>query len=244
MKETMTHIDLFTGFGGWPLAAHTVWREKYLPLAFCELDESARRELRRCWPSVCIHQDVLRLNGKKYRGVDILTGSPPCQPFSRAGRRLGRADDRALWSEMFRVIKEARPDWICYENVDRVVPVEINNVIDDLESEGFEAQPFIVPAAAVGANHIRYRCWIVAHANGASKQVATCTPLKNQAARRQVWPIVERNPWQSPFAGLRALDDGLPEWSAELKGLGNAIVPQVAMRVLDAIRLYQQSNGT
>ena len=115
-----------------------------------------------------LHDDIFTLNGADYAGVDLLTGGFPCQPFSVAGKRRGAEDDRAIWPEMLRVIREAEPAWIIGENVAGIVTMELDNILSDLEALGYAAWPLVVPACAVDARHRRDRVWIVAHA--ASKQ--------------------------------------------------------------------------
>lgn len=95
--------------------------------------------------------------------IDIVCGGFPCQPFSVAGKKKGRQDDRDLWPEMFRVIKETRPRWVIGENVANFVGMEFSRSKTDLESIGYTVLPFIIPACAVGAQHRRNRVWIVAH---------------------------------------------------------------------------------
>ena len=94
---------------------------------------------------------------------DLLTGGFPCQPFSVAGKRRGKADDRSLWHEMFRAIREVHPTWILGENVTGIINMELEQVCLDLEGEGYEVQPFIIPACAIGAPHRRDRVWIVGY---------------------------------------------------------------------------------
>lgn len=112
-----------------------------------------------------LHPDIFTLNGADYAGVDLLTGGFPCQPFSVAGKRLGKADDRAIWPEMLRVIREAKPTWIIGENVAGIVTMELDNILSDLESLGYSAWPLVIPACAVDARHRRDRVWIIARRN-------------------------------------------------------------------------------
>ncbi len=116
-----------------------------------------------------LHDNIFTLNGADYAGVDLLTGGFPCQPFSVAGKRLGKADDRAIWPEMLRVIREAKPTWIIGENVAGIVTMELDNILSDLEGIGYAAWPLVIPACAVDARHRRDRVWIVAHAEGAGQ---------------------------------------------------------------------------
>ena len=156
----MTHIDLFSGIGGFALAAH--WAG-FKTEVFCERDEFCQKVLNKHWPAVPVISDIRDFDGSDYRGADLLTGGFPCQPFSTAGKRQGEADDRFLWPEMLRVISEARPTWIVGENVSGIISMALDGVLADLESEGYATQAFVIPACAVNAPHKRDRVWIVAY---------------------------------------------------------------------------------
>jgi DNA (cytosine-5)-methyltransferase 1 len=127
--------------------------------------------LQKHWKGVKIYNDIKECKGKEiketYGRVDILTGGFPCQPYSVAGKQKGTADDRYLWPEMFRVIKEVQPTFVIAENVRGIINIQdgmvFETVCSDLESEGFEIQTFIIPAAGVGAPHKRERVWIVGY---------------------------------------------------------------------------------
>ena len=212
----MTHLDLFSGIGGFAIAAQACG---YTTVGFCEREPYAQQILKERFGAVLadaggsqcgtdagamvrqteeaqnekpklgrlashfaggrkddgrtnrggpprIHDDIFTLNGADYAGVDLLTGGFPCQPFSVAGKRLGKADDRAIWPEMLRVIREAKPTWIIGENVNGIVTMELDNILSDLEALGYSAWPLVIPACAVDARHRRDRVWIVAHAIG------------------------------------------------------------------------------
>lgn len=155
----MTHIDLFSGIGGFALAAH--WAG-FKTEVFCERDEFCQKVLNKHWPAVPVISDIRDFDGSDYRGADLLTGGFPCQPFSTAGKRQGEADDRFLWPEMLRVISEARPTWIVGENVSGIISMALDGVLADLENEGYSTQSFVIPACGVNAPHRRDRCWILA----------------------------------------------------------------------------------
>ena len=155
------HLDLFSGIGGFALAAYWAGFET---VAFCEQDRFCQGVLGRHWPHVPIIDDVHDFRGGDYGATDLLTGGFPCQPFSTAGQRRGEKDDRALWPQMARVIQEARPTWILAENVAGIVSLGIDDVLADLEGMEYACQTFIVPACAVGAPHRRDRVWIVGNA--------------------------------------------------------------------------------
>jgi DNA (cytosine-5)-methyltransferase 1 len=153
----MNHLDLFSGIGGFSLALERVG---FTTVGFCEVDPYCRLLLQKHWKGVTIHHDIKKLEAKDIKEpIDILTGGFPCQPYSVAGKQKGTNDDRYLWPDMFRVIKEVRPTWIIAENVRGIINIQdgmvFETVCTDLESEGFEVQAFIIPAAGVGAPHRR-----------------------------------------------------------------------------------------
>jgi DNA (cytosine-5)-methyltransferase 1 len=136
-------------------------------VAFCEMDAFCQKVLKKRWPNVPIHSDIKELDGHEYRGaVELICGGFPCQPFSVAGEQRGAEDDRALWPEMLRVICEVQPTWVIGENVSGIINMELDNVLSNLEAEGYAAQTFVLPACSVDAKHRRDRVWIVAHSNG------------------------------------------------------------------------------
>lgn len=165
----MRHLDLFSGIGGFALAAKTVWGDNYENVAFCDIDPFCQAVLTKNFPNARILGDIKALKGDAFGPIDLITGGFPCQPFSAAGKRRGTGDDRDLWPEMFRIIREAKPRWIIGENVAGFVNMELERTVSDLEAEGYEVQAFIVPACAVGAPHRRDRVWIIAHAGGSER---------------------------------------------------------------------------
>jgi len=164
----MNHLDLFSGIGGFSIGLEKVG---FNTIAFCEKEDYCRMLLQKHWKGVKIYNDIKECKGKEiketYGRVDILTGGFPCQPYSVAGKQKGTADDRYLWPEMFRVIKEVQPTFVIAENVRGIINIQdgmvFETVCSDLESEGFEIQTFIIPAAGVGAPHKRERVWIVGY---------------------------------------------------------------------------------
>jgi len=155
-----THLDLFSGIGGFALAAK--WNG-YRTVGFCDNEPYAQAVLKKHWPEVPCHKDIREVRGELYAGVTLLTGGFPCQPFSVAGKQRGKDDNRYLWPEMLRVIQEAKPAWIIGENVAGIVNLALDQVCADLEGQGYEVEPIIVPACAVDAPHRRDRVWIVGH---------------------------------------------------------------------------------
>jgi DNA (cytosine-5)-methyltransferase 1 len=164
----MTHGSLFSGIGGFDLASEWMGWEN---LFHCEWNEFGQKVLKHYWPSAESFNDITKTDFTKYANkIDILTGGFPCQPYSTAGKRLGKEDDRHLWPEMLRVIREVRPRWVVGENVRGLVNWSGGLVFDevqaDLEAEGYEVQPAILPACAVNAPHRRDRVWFVAYKSG------------------------------------------------------------------------------
>jgi DNA (cytosine-5)-methyltransferase 1 len=159
----MRVLDLFSGIGGFSVGLHEAGMET---VGFCEMDSFCQKVLKKHWPNVPIHSDIKELDGHEYRGtVELVCGGFPCQPFSVAGNRRGAEDDRALWPEMLRVIREVQPTWVIGENVTGIVAMELDTVLSDLEGEGYSCQTFVIPACSVDAQHRRDRVWVVAYAD-------------------------------------------------------------------------------
>ena len=160
----MRLLDLFSGIGGFSLAASWTWGKDLDIVGFCENDPFCQKKLSELFPGVPIYHEIKKFKGNQFGTINIVTGGEPCQPHSLAGKRKGKKDDRYLWPEMFRVIQEAKPNWVINENV---VGSVSNGIVDckcdDLESEGYACQAYNIPAIAVGAPHIRQRIWIVAY---------------------------------------------------------------------------------
>jgi len=159
----MKVLDLFSGIGGFSLGLERAGMET---VAFCENDAFCQKVLEKHWPDVPIHNNIEELDGRKYRGtIQLVCGGFPCQPFSVAGDQRGSEDDRALWPEMLRVIREVEPAWVIGENVSGIIHMELDNVLSDLEGAGYSCQAFVVPACAVDAQHRRDRVWVIAQKN-------------------------------------------------------------------------------
>lgn len=164
----MNHGSLFSGIGGFDLAARWMgWNNAF----HVEYNPWCRKVLEYHFPESQSYIDVKQFDGTEWRGkVDIISGGFPCQPYSSAGKRLGKDDERHLWPEMLRIIREAAPAYVVGENVRGLTNwnggVVFEEVCFDLEAEGYEVWTGILPAAGVGAPHRRDRVWFVAHAHG------------------------------------------------------------------------------
>ncbi len=163
----MVHGSLFSGIGGFDLAAQWMgWENKF----HCEINEFGQKILKYYWPNAISYSDITKTDFTIHRGsIDILTGGFPCQPFSLAGKRKGTEDDRHLWPEMLRAIREIQPTWIVGENVYGIINWSKGLVFEqvqiDLEAEGYEVQSVILPACSLDAPHRRDRVWFVAYRN-------------------------------------------------------------------------------
>ena len=168
-----THLSLFSGIGGLDLAAE--WAG-FTTVGQCEWADYPTKVLEKHWPDVPRWRDIRTLTGESFyektglRTVDVVSGGFPCQPFSVAGKRRGKEDDRYLWPEMLRVISELRPAWVVGENVAGIVSMALDTVLSDLENIGYTCQAIIIPACAVDAPHRRDRCAIVAYADRSGRK--------------------------------------------------------------------------
>jgi DNA (cytosine-5)-methyltransferase 1 len=236
----MRHGSLFSGIGGFDLAAEWMnWTNVF----HCEWNKFGQQVLKHHFPKSISYEDITKTDFSLHRGdIDILTGGFPCQPYSNAGKRLGKDDERHLWPEMLRVIRETSPSYVVGENVRGLTNWNGGLVFDevqaDLEALGYEVLPVLLPACAVGAPHRRDRVWIIAHAgqrrfntlNDAQENVmhTDCNGLqrrfkKNESAlsrinfEESITSIQQNNfqnfPSQPPICGR---DDGLP---TELDGI-------------------------
>lgn len=162
----MRHGSLFSGIGGFDLAAEWMGWENVF---HCEINEFGRKVLNYHFPKSISHEDITKTDFSVYRGrIDILSGGFPCQPFSSAGNRLGKEDERHLWPQMLRAIKEIAPSWVVGENVYGLINwsngLVFHEIQADLEAQGYEVFPFLCPAVSVNAPHVRNRIFFIAHA--------------------------------------------------------------------------------
>ena len=229
-----THLDLFSGIGGFALAARwTGWNT----IALSEIEPYANRVLAKNFPGVPNLGDIRNVRGVR---AALVTGGFPCQPFSHAGKRAGAADDRYLWPEMLRVIKDTRASWVIAENVPGIIGMGIETVLSDLETSGYRVATLLIPACGVGAPHRRRRVWIVAEslnpdANGVgwdrTEMHEHGEELRAERDHEQIGdsrPLVSGEVWQSFASGVLRVADGLPDRVDRLRAVGNAIVPQIA----------------
>jgi len=163
MDSEITTLDLFSGIGGFSLGLETAG--PFRTVAFCERDKFCQAVLRKHWPNTPIYEDVRTIPTDELGRIDLVCGGFPCQPWSQAGQQRGVEDDRDLWPEMLRIIEAVQSRWVIGENVRGFVNEEmgLERSLSDLESIGYQAAPFVIPACAVDAPHRRDRVWIVAN---------------------------------------------------------------------------------
>jgi DNA (cytosine-5)-methyltransferase 1 len=184
----MNHGSLFSGIGGFDLAAEWMGWDN---IFHCEWMPFPRKVLSHYFPNSISYEDITKTDFSIHRGtIDILTGGFPCQPYSSAGKRLGKEDERHLWPHMLRVISEVKPTYVVGENVRGLTNwnggVVFEEVCVDLESQGYTVQPILLPACAVGAPHRRDRVWFVASNTNLFRQYERECNNEEQSSQRGV----------------------------------------------------------
>tara|TARA_R110002124_G_scaffold284380_1_gene461588 strand:+ start:62 stop:796 length:735 start_codon:yes stop_codon:yes gene_type:complete len=239
----LDHIDLCSGIGGFALGFE--WAGLSKPVLFCDIEPWSRKVLKKHWPNVPIASDVKELASDPERLIPqtdprntILTAGYPCQPFSVAGNQKGAEDNRHIWPYILEIVAHKRPAWCVFENVYGHIGLGLDQVLFDLEAEGYASRTFIVPACGVDAPQRRDRLWIVAHSDSQRGRLRNAEwqnaedagqPSGNQrdnARGMGFWDV-------EPSVGRVA--HGIPKRVDRLRGLGNAIVPQIAQRIGETI---------
>lgn len=251
MTNEPTHLDLFSGIGGFALAAQRVG---FRTIAFSEIEPYCCAVLLKHWPNVSNSGDIRSLDGGRFRGVDLLTAGVPCQPASLAGKRRGSVDDRWLWPEALRILGEAKPTFAVFENPPGILTLsgglEFERLLLAMEGHGYTVQPVVIPACALDARHKRDRVWVVANAENprgeqphptAEKGWSLSPPEREKGASaigssgQALVDARDRRGWSvEPDVGRMA--HGISNRMDRLRCLGNSIVPQVAQVILRGIR--------
>ena len=295
----LTLGSLFAGIGGFEIAA--TWAG-IRPVWSNEIDPFCCKVLRKNFDHEIIEKDIRSCGKHNLKKVDIITGGFPCQPFSCAGKRKGTKDDRYLWPEMLRIIQELRPKWVIGENVADIISMDdgktFENILIDLENEGYRTETYLIPACGVGAWHRRNRVWIIAHcstqrsfqsskkqqskqfnANGFKGRISSNSNKfndnvsglhtskvsqqkkakiqydTNAIGERLEVEQCERKNHEQKFQATKRICDGGELWKVEpgmgrvvdglsnrvdrIKGLGNAIVPQLVYQIFKAVLKYE-----
>jgi len=285
-EGNFTHASLFTGIGGFDLAAQWIGWENVFQV---EIDNYCRRLLKQNFPKTKQYGDIKEFDGTQYKSkIAVLSGGFPCQPFSVSGQRKADEDERFLWCEMLRTIRQIEPAFVVAENVTGLLTIKkgilFEQVCADLEDSGYEVQPFVIPACAKDAPHKRERLWFVAYSdsfrcNYEQKKIrqSLCDGKQNNTIKEQgggeqqrraiksssIHPdtqsrrlekrkaeaaiqydaecgsmqggeLGQQNAWHiEPSVGRVA--HGIPNRVDRIKGLGNAIVPQVAYEIFSSL---------
>jgi len=275
MPPCLSHGSLFSGIGGFDLAAQWMGWSNIFQV---EKDDWCRKVLAKNFPKTERFADIKDFTGYEYTNrIDVISGGFPCQPFSVAGQRKGKDDDRYLWEEMLRVIATIKPTYVVGENVTGIIGLALDTVLSDLEAQDYTTETFVIPACGKNAWHRRDRVWIVAYANSIGRQDEqkengkfVCygerhNQIKEQSREQQQCRISQSgfisansdntgrkeqrksitngtelfapkcSSWWETEPGVGRVVDGLPGRVDRLKGLGNAIVPQVAFEIFSAI---------
>lgn len=269
MAGKLTHLSLFSGIGGLDLAAE--WAG-FATIGQCEMADYPTAVLEKHWPDIPRWRDIRTLTKEVFheragglRTVDVISGGFPCQPFSVAGKQRGKEDERFLWPEMLRVIRELRPHCVVGENVPGIIKIAARQVVEDLEREGYHVVVLQFEAAAVGAWHRRARCFFVgiddlSDAEGLGQQGdrtdgepergarsgaekpeglrAVCDAMpgrRDRDARRRESPEPADGRQWAAEPGVGRVADGLPCRVERIRALGNAVVPQQAYPIFRAL---------
>lgn len=239
----MKHLGLFEGIGGFSLAARWVgWQT----LAWCEWDPFCQKVLKHNFPEAEGFGDITKTDFTQYANkIDIITGGFPCQPYSTAGKRKGKDDDRHLWPEMLRVIRQVQPTWIVGENVRGLTNwnggLVFDEVQSDLENQGYEVLPFLLPACGVGAYQRRERIWFIAYSNKVRSVVIqhAATNIRERESFKSFTPVFEKRDGNYVLHSYSRDINGIPGELDSIGAFGNAIVPQVALQIFKAIEQYE-----
>lgn len=272
------HFDLFSGIGGFKLAAQWAGFET---VGFSEVEPYACKLLAQHWSHIKNYGDIKKINGKdiieEHGAIELITGGPPCQPVSVAGQRKGADDDRWLWGETIELVDCIRPRCCLFENPTGIISMGLDDVLSKMEGIGYTTRTIIIPASALYAWHRRDRCWIIAYLNDdrtrksrnlhcskrsgsgnqeqfnsrtenaansyrgrVSKRVAGQAGESQGDPGRSYYKITERYgqengsgvEWWATEPPVGRMVHGIPNRSLRIKGLGNAIVPQVAYEIL------------
>ena len=248
----LTHLSLFTGIGGLDLAAE--WAG-FRTVGQCEWADYPTKVLEKHWPDVPRWRDIRTLTKESFhertglRTVDLISGGFPCQPHSLAGKRLGEKDERHLWPEFMRIVRELSPRAVVGENVPGILSTIHDGVCADLEQEEYQVWTLCIPAYAVGAHHERYRVAVIAVCQGQPGLQAdpeTNAPGTLRKTREhpclRYWDCLPGAYWSAHKPPIFGMADGIPggmdgrvKYKAQMTALGNAVVPQQFYPIFEAI---------
>jgi DNA (cytosine-5)-methyltransferase 1 len=253
----MTHGSLFSGIGGFDLAAQWMGWENVFQV---EWDGFCQKVLAKNFPNVTRYGDIREFDGRKYKGsIDVISGGFPCQDTSNAktwtskGENLEEGIDgkrTGLWWYYLKIIEVFKPNWVTGENVDAIRYKGLNFILQSLAEIGYDAEWKIISASKFGAPHKRERCWIVAYPNSIRRNEESLIFGKKfdetiqKASQWELSRTICSNNGKKTLPNSLGIYDGIPRelYDAErIKALGNAIVPQVAFQIFKAIEQYDMS---
>ena len=225
----LTFGSLFAGIGGFDLGFERAgmtckWQ--------VEIDDYANRVLAKHWPNVHRERDIRTAGRHNLEKVDVICGGFPCQDISYAGLGAGLDGERSgLFFEAIRVVRELRPRIVVLENVAALLTRGLDRVLGTLAEIGYDAEWHCIPAASVGAPHIRDRVFVIgaigpnADSGGQFHGKVEIKPAVCRInAQRKPEPVI----WWRTEPDMGRVADGVPRRVDRLRGLGNAVVPQVA----------------
>ncbi len=246
MKKKFKQISLFSGIGGFDIASEWAGWET---AAWCEWESYCQEILKYYWPRAKQFSDIKKSDFKEFENqIHVITGGFPCQPYSAAGKRLGKQDERHLWPEMCRVINEVKPNWIVGENVRGLLTwnggIVFDEVCTDLENSGYDPIVFMIPAVAVDAPHRRDRVWFVAKRNDytGSSDIDGYSFDGNDDFPRINWNKFPSNypTFETGEIPNDVLNISVAKWrNGSIKAYGNAIVPQVVFELFKVMNKYE-----
>ncbi len=239
-------LDLFSGIGGFSLAAQWVWGDELKIVAFVEIDPFCQKVLRKHWPwlnsnGIPIITDIRRIRGdEKWRPIDIVCGGFPCTQTStisalHSQRKGLNGKDSCLWFEYLRIVQAFRPIWVIVENTPGVL-TWADTIETGLEGAGYRVSRFQLTAWGVGAPHLRRRVFFVANSMRERCEEVKRIGESSSNAPLHSWPPTPGGTWSMSRAGVYRMDDGIPNRVDRLKSLGNAVIPQVAAQIFRAIK--------
>ena len=234
--------SLFAGIGGFDLGLERAGMSCQWQV---EIEDYPTKILEKHWPEVHRERDIKECSGSNLEDVDLICGGFPCQDISVAGLGKGLAGERSgLWNEMHRIVSDIKPRWVIVENVAALLSRGMDVVLRDLSQIGYDCEWHIISASAVGAPHRRERVWIICNSNGNGNPagpvndetsilqedvpnaniIETQIPVEGEQSAKQ---MLERFSWWEAEPSVGRVAHGIPRRVDRLKGLGNAVVPQV-----------------